>query len=181
MNRAKLKFRPQFKGEIEGWAVNYISRNVWKLGLEHEFDDLLQDAYFYFLKCTDRYSTVVEPKHFMSLFKTCLRNHFYELANQRTRRAEVHTEVEQQIELTDDIDELETRLLLDSAPTEITALLEALGINAGLEATKPQPHFRHANGTRETNNERLCRLVGVDPAEVDMVGKVLNWVHGERR
>ena len=76
MKKAKvISFVPRWPGPIEGHAVNTVKSFYPKLCAEHEFDDLMQEAYIVFLRCKQRYSgTVDNPSWFMSLFRNALRN-----------------------------------------------------------------------------------------------------------
>ena len=73
--KRKIKFTPRWEGAIKGHAVNTVKSFFPKLCADHEFDDLMQEAYIVFLKCSRRYrDTVDNPAWFMSLFRNSLRN-----------------------------------------------------------------------------------------------------------
>lgn len=74
--KRKIKFTPRWRGAIEGHAVNTVKSFFPKLCADHEFDDLMQEAYIVFMKCSERYKATVEmnPAWFMSLFRNSLRN-----------------------------------------------------------------------------------------------------------
>ena len=74
-------FVPQWSGPIQGHAINSIKKMYPALCAEHEFDDLLQEAYIVFMKCERKYKgTVDNAAWFMSLFRTALQNRLYTLA-----------------------------------------------------------------------------------------------------
>lgn len=77
-----LKFVPRWPGAIHGHAVNSVKSFYPNLCAEHEFDDLMQEAYYIFLKCKRKYfdrpnfkyAKVNSAPWFMSLFSRALRN-----------------------------------------------------------------------------------------------------------
>lgn len=75
---------PEFKGPLEGFVVNYITKHYWRVARTVPREDLMQEAYVVFLRCRAKYGGTVEPKHFMALFKTAWLNHFTDLANADT-------------------------------------------------------------------------------------------------
>ena len=78
--RTKLNYRPQFKGAIEGYLVNFLRRNYWKVEASMTCEDVMQEAFIVFLRVSRKYEDVTEAKHFMSLFKTAWSNQFTNLA-----------------------------------------------------------------------------------------------------
>ena len=72
-------YLPIWEGPIEGYSKNYVAKRLFKLEpLGYEFCDLVQEAYLVFLKCKRMYEPE-NAKHFMSLYKTALRNKFFDL------------------------------------------------------------------------------------------------------
>jgi len=74
------KFIPSFKGPIEGYVVNFLARNLWRISSTHEMEDALSEAYIMFMRCVAQYPMVTEAKHFMALFKTAWSNEFNDLS-----------------------------------------------------------------------------------------------------
>lgn len=74
--KRKIKFTPRWQGAIEGHAVNTVKSFFSKLCADHEFDDLMQEAYIVFMRCGLRYKNTVDmnPAWFMALFRNSLRN-----------------------------------------------------------------------------------------------------------
>lgn len=179
MDRPKLDFVPEWQGPIEGFAVNYMNRNLWRVEPEHDFDDLMQDAYLYFLICCQSYPNVSEAKHFMALFRVCLFNHMCYLSSTRSKRREYfaydidEAGVDKFAGRTKVQEECEIRLLMEEAPQAVQALLESL---EGMD--KPMK-FKKSKGIRETTNEFLCRIVGFNPAVTDMRTIFESWMKGE--
>lgn len=77
MNR--IKFTARWPGAIEGRAVNLVKRHFSRLCAEHEFDDLMQEAYLVFMRVKARYPQCDRPEWFMSLFQVSLTNHLLNL------------------------------------------------------------------------------------------------------
>lgn len=68
------------------WCESYAKRNEWRVLPEHGWDDLLQEYAFKFAYLRQRYPTVVEPAHFMSLLKVSCVNLTNNFAGRRRRR-----------------------------------------------------------------------------------------------
>lgn len=79
-----MHYTPEFKGPIEGWVVNHLRTNYWKVGRTMAREDVLQEAYLVFLRCKQKYPKMDTPQHFMSLFKTSWSRQFINFANADT-------------------------------------------------------------------------------------------------
>jgi hypothetical protein len=78
-----MSYQPEFKGPIEGWVVNHMTKNYWRVAKTMPREDLLQEAYVVFLRCKRNYANkgvVTTPQHFMALFKTAWTNEFTSLS-----------------------------------------------------------------------------------------------------
>ena len=190
-SRSTLKFEPEFDGPIAGWAVNYIKKNLWRFTPFLDFDDLYQEAYIKFQYVADKYPEVVEPKHFMSLFKISLINHFHSLSWKRTNtqqmllyESDTDGVYEEMIaSMVDPSSEADIifNVLVNEAPKEIQELLKVI-LN---ETIKKHFRKRHPKGTskggqfvltklsglykRETTNEFFCRLINCNSKDVNLV------------
>ena len=183
--RERLNFEPEFNGRIAGWTTNYIHKNFWKFCSDYEFEDLVQEAYIKFLQCRDRYVSVRESKHFMSLYQTSVKNHFSDLAKKiRTGRQCVVFESEIGDEYLVALSTLAGHLdndgprniLIRQAPEEVRRLISSM-LDGGAEAFRRHKTLRRAKdgeltkrkfSVRETTNEFLCRLLRCDPTEVNI-------------
>lgn len=76
----RIKFTPRWPGAIEGHAVNAVRKWFPALCAEHEFDDLLQEAWVVFHRCKERYPNIDNPKWFMAVFRTSLQNRLMNMA-----------------------------------------------------------------------------------------------------
>ena len=184
--RKQLSFVPEFKGKIEGYVVNYLKKNYWRVAAHHEYEDLLQEAYFKFLVVKDKYPEVVNPPHFMALFKTAWNNHFINLSKTQTKDITI---IESQLmgeislfELSDkkgrvNDHEGDVTILLKQAPEEIQLLFAALD-DTDLVKLLRQKSQKIRNGNRrarrETTNQALCRILGLNPEDVDIRNMLFN-------
>lgn len=101
----------------------------------------------------------------MRLFQVTYLNHLHDIAKRRLSCPE---------DAVDDLYELEQaagfelplaslQVLIEKAPSPIKAILTLLGTAKGRTRLKT-PYRWHRDGSRETSNERLCRLTGAyDP------------------
>lgn len=171
--RAKLIWSPEWDGIIKGAAINFIRENKWRCDPIHSRDDLEQDAYIIFLKICDRYPLVVEAKHFMSLFKSALRNWMHDHARYTKRKRVVHAETIKDVSelYLERIGEVTNNgylgALLAEAPDELKAALKILEEN-------PKSLWRNSLGPRENLNMRLRRVLGLEDGVFDFVGE-LQW------
>lgn len=85
--RPKIRhFVPHWTGPIEGYTVNVIRRYYSMLAAEHEFEDLLQEAYIKYLACVRAYQGKVNNgAWFMALYKRALNNHLQSLLLRHSR------------------------------------------------------------------------------------------------
>lgn len=90
--REHIVWTPVWGNEFEGYAANFYRANSWRCDPIHELRDLMQDAFLIFEKIRITYPRVIEPKHFMALFKRALANNTHDRAAYKRRKdaAEVH-------------------------------------------------------------------------------------------
>lgn len=183
MERKEIKFTPKWEGPIEGWATKYANKSVWRVRPEHDFDDLMQDAYIYFLTVKERYPRVVDPPHFMRLFQTCFINHINDLASRRTRRVDVAATscsapdadiLELAVAKYGNLDEVELELLIQDAPAEIQELIRTVQ-----NGDRKPPLRRKKNGLRETTRDYLQRMVPPAMAGLDVLAILAAWSEGK--
>lgn len=179
-------FEPTWAGIIEGWAVGYVSKNVWRTEPEYDFDDLMQECYLVFMLVDDYYPLVVEAPHFMALFKKCVFNRIHDLANRRSSRSEVSSSTSIYYE---DMDRT-TELSINQQPSNedhskvvewgifLTELPESVRrVVVALVDDRPPVYMRDMEGIRETRNQYLCRLSGLDP-QFDLSGIIVDALEG---
>lgn len=73
-----------WEGPIEGYVVNFLTKNHWKIARLMSRDEAMQEAWCIYARCLNKYCDVTEPQHFMALFKTAWSNHFTDMANEDT-------------------------------------------------------------------------------------------------
>lgn len=137
--------------------------------------------------------------HLMKLFKRSFLNHIHDLSrNKRVARVEVKADdvkpnrVGQSLARSMDREGSEgeplavfdvwgalgcnvdlgeyARMIVD-APVALRSLLQALIFGAGTRASQSEYRVR-TDGTRETTNARLCRLVGANPDSVELADEL---------
>lgn len=162
-----------------GWVFNTIQKNYWRVAGYYEFEDLIQDSFIVWRRVADRYPDV-ELKQRMALFKTSFNNHIHDLSKKRTAfvtrytsEADMNVTVDFLRDGTDGSQDPNVNLIIQQLPTKLRRMLERL-------YTEAPPHRRRLDGTRETTNERLCRLAKLDPKLRDVRGAIQNYLHGNR-
>lgn len=78
----------EWPGVFEKWSKNFVFKNYWRVSRLMDQEDALQECAVVFSECKKRYiegqeGRVDNAAWFMSLYQTCLRNHF----NLLSRRA----------------------------------------------------------------------------------------------
>jgi hypothetical protein len=157
---------------MRAWAVGYAKKNFWRVPEYLEFKDLLQFAEEAFYETRHRYPDAVEPAHVMSLFKLVYRSRIEDLARAATKQVDqaagdIVAEDWRHFAL-QDFDTSELQIFSQQAPKEVRALLALMCKDEGREALRADP-VRKDSGSRETLNERFCKLLGLDPSKVDVV------------
>lgn len=201
------QYKPEWEGPVEAWTVKTIKKNLWRVAPFLDFDDLYQNAFIIFMDCCERYSHVWKASHFMRLYMTCFRNHLNKESNKRTANAQhavsnsplfdsEHSSGTMDVLASERsfFDDAEMALLIDEAPREVKVLLN--GISDALkyardgacrETTISRQHRivsfftyrRNDRGQRETTNEYLCRIAGLDPSRYDLLHTLLTWLQGD--
>lgn len=129
---------PEFKGPIEGWVVNFLTKNLWRVSRTMDRDDCMQEAQLVFLRVKRTYPNVTDAPHFMALFKTSWTRRFDDLSCEDSdiRSSELHYEHQADdqdgdaraaVEFVGDVqNEGELRVMLRQAPREVTMVLNLL-------------------------------------------------------
>lgn len=171
--RVKLLWSPIWEGPIKNWAAKHIRENLWRCDSIHGFDDLMQDAYLWFVKVSDRYPRVVDPKHFMALYKTTLRNKLHDHARYMQRKRVLHEESDTDVSeaYADRVGELTNggflSALLARAPEEVKQALTLVTQNPAVLNSNPHRY------RRENLNMRVSRVLGLPNFRLDTELKTL--------
>ena len=161
------------KGAI-GWMTRYASKNYWRIAAHMDFEDLCQEGIECYYRVVRRYvdghynggkGTVTDRPHIMRMFQLRFRSRIEDLAKSRSQQVDfaVGDLFESTIQVPDlnatAISELSARLA--KAPLPVKNVLQLFLTPEGLaELQKP---YEIREGKRETFNQRLCRLTGLDP------------------
>lgn len=174
---------PEFKGPIEGYVVNYITKQHWRLARTHDRDDMMQEAHVVFLRCAAKYPIIDTPQHFMALFKTAWSNHVNDLSVKATAARALVSEnlfeaEDEEVWLRDHAGELDNdgqlAVMLRQAPREVLMVLN-LFLNAPQELLELATQAWVTSGRRRVDgNVMVGRLLGLDP-EQDPLGKVHDY------
>jgi hypothetical protein len=172
------------------WLWKTARQQYWRVASWIELDDLVSDGYLHYYRVLRKYPQVTDRPHIMRLFQITYINHIHNLAKQRTRQVDrsmadtlVMREGDEETRLADQsLSEDSLGPLwaaLVAAPQLLQELLKAMGrVDSG-------PVMRAAyrvkkDGTRETVNERLCRMVGVRPESVDLASMLRSYLFSLR-
>lgn len=178
-----MSYDAQWSGPFEGYVVNYLQKNHWKIARTVPHEDALQEAAVVFLRCRRRYK-VDEGAHFMALFKTAWHRRFLDLANKDTidRQATYYGADDlQRDQPGDDIvgevdNEGYLRALVRQAPREVQMVC-SLMLNAPQELLEVALAGWHAGGDlRSTSggSDVVNRLLGL-PEKVDTLQQVRDY------
>ncbi len=153
--RKRLSWSPQWEGLVKGYARSYINQHIWRCDPIHTTDDLLQEAYLIYIKICERYPRVNSQRHFVSLFKTALRNYIHDLSRQQRLRLEALEDTSEDVLVLCDncIGELTNEGELQVLCYQVPALKAAVQYLLG---SKLKPRVRH----NETPNMELQRVTG---------------------
>lgn len=173
--KQKKIWTPAWEGVIEGWTLKFSARNIWRLIPHHDIEDLRQDGYFIFRMCIAKYPKVTEPKHFLSLYRTCFTNHVHDLSKVRTgeskykeeeskrkyRQSDPNYTYTSSDEPSKEFQEIEFDLFIEASPKPLKELYEGL-------CNARYIFFGYLEdrqvGWRETSVGRLRRLFGSSEA-----------------
>lgn len=168
-------FKPTFEGPIEGYVVNSMRTNYFRVEATMTREDYMQEAHLVFLQVRKHYQgKVSEPKHFMALFKRAWSNRLADLSTIDTRERELfcadHSsydgEPERQYEAAGDLDnDGQLVTLIRQAPREVALVLNLFlsapqeMLELALQSWRGRDKRCKAGGS-----ERICRLLGLDPS-----------------
>ena len=147
----------------EKWLTSYAYKNLWRVtGLSYDLDDLIQDGQMCAAKIKQRYPKVTEPRHFMALLQITFCNHVTNLAKARSRYRNMRDILAVDAALPDAevCSDAALLTLCAEAPEQIGRAIRGL-VQADGKQLRARYRVR-SNGTRETVNERLCRLAGIE-------------------
>lgn len=173
-------YKPEWSGSIEGYVVNFVSKNLWRVAPTHDRDDAMQEAYVCFLRCASRYPMLDAPQHFMALFKTTWANEFNDLSVKATK-ARKSVPLSQLSRVDENGDEVEysregagctdndgaLAVMIAQAPKEVLMVMN-LFLNAPAELLEVAQAAWKSSGKNSPGGERWVEKVlglklGTDP------------------
>lgn len=176
------KYTPQWKGFIEGFVVNFLNKNCWRVAPHMEYQDCMQEAQYTFLRLKNKYGNLDRPQHFMALFRTTWTHEFDDLA---TLAAKYRLEISES-QMEDDYDSVVTTLhgdsdndgvlaiMIEQAPSEVKLVLQ-LFITAPVEVLDMfSAAWKKRGKHKEYGNNHLNEILGLEP-KTDIVGLVHNY------
>lgn len=154
------------------WMMAYSKRHYWRVAAWMDFDDLIQDGYYAWCEVCHRYpSAVNNPAHIMSLFKLCFADKITDLSRSRTKQQDdARSDLVEVFDGESVVmpDPSNFNLLLTKAPKLVKDVIDILTSDKNKEQFN-KPYEKQPSGRRETLNDRICTILGLDPKYVDAV------------
>lgn len=173
---------PTFEGEVEGWTMNYLTKQLWRVARTKDRDDCMQEAYCVFLRVADKYPDV-NARHFMALYQTSWIRVFDDFSTQDTLVREVELLSDGRAVLNepmgDTCNEGELLVKLREAPREVRMVLELLLrapqeiLDIALAGWFPNDK-RTPNGISAKSSARINALLGL-PADMNTLEQVREY------
>lgn len=163
----------------ERYIHKVARKEFWRVCSWYELDDLVQDGFMHYYRVANKYHRVRARPHIMRLFQITFWNHITDLANQRTGQVDCRAfdrpfgEAEYLDSPHNDPDFTN----LQDAPKLVRDVIALHASDGGLRSLTAQ-YRRRPGGTRETTNERLCRLLNLDPETIDVPEFVRQYLSG---
>lgn len=171
-------YEPDWKGPIEGYVVNFMIKNEWRVANTMDRSDIMQEAYCVFLRVSRKYK-VSKPAHFMALFKSTWANHFTDLSIDDTKSRIIVTDVDEEAG-TMTVGEVENdgylATLIRQAPQEVLMVLNLM-LRAPQElVTEVLSSWNGNTDARSKSNgsRRVNELLGL-PLDQDSLGAVREY------
>lgn len=144
------------------WMFKTARRNYWRVAAWYDLDDLIQEGYLQYWRIRRRYPDVREPKHIMRLFQISFINRIHDIAKARTACLETLADDLGIPDVWSVIGGVEEPMVetLHGAPDHVLVVIRAYELG---DPRLRQVYRRRSGRQRETLNERLCRIAGVNP------------------
>jgi hypothetical protein len=180
------QYNPVWAGPVEGYTVNFLKKNFWRVQAHMEYQDAVQEAQLLFIHLKRKYGCLDTPQHFMALYKVSLTNEFHELANRNSKwKQEVS---DSQIVDVEDFNYVDTMMnvagdadnegmlhvMIQQAPEEVKQVLR-LFVETPIEVLEQFARALKKKGRKmEFGNRHLCHLLKIKRG-TDLVGKVRQY------
>ena len=185
MIRKKIYY-PQYDGPVQGYVMNFLRSNYWRVAATMEFEDCTQEAYSVFLVVASKYGPTDTPQHFMSLFKISWINHFNDLSTKDSKIRKMLTAGYETAEdgqrfdslLDNMIGEVDTSghlyQMIMKAPDDIRVVLAFIVNGPDYLVEIVCDAWSGSTRKRKKGNELLCRLLGFSKA-TDVFGALVKY------
>ncbi len=171
-------FIPKWEGPVQGYTVNYLRKNYWRIVGVIEEEDMMQEAKCIFYMVKRRYSYIDNGGWFMALYKTALTNLINDLSCERMDRLSntMDTNLEIALNFRRVVEENQGYLvcLIEQAPEEVRAVLNLLS-SAPKELLDDIASAWKAQGKRKIEGSKhLSKLLGYD-SDIDLIKLVRDY------
>lgn len=179
------RYLPRFEGPVQGYVLNFLRANYWRVKGSMEFQDCTQEAYELFLRLERKWPVLDSPKHFMALFKTSWVRHFHDLSNDDTDlrsmllASQLGGSFDDDNQYQDLINSIpgeldcdgELKRLLDQSPPDVRSALAFFLVAPQEVVDAAFAAWRGAKRKKEGGNKMLCQLLGL-PEGHDIIGRI---------
>lgn len=177
------------RGRIRVWKSQVIpylkeasKRVIWRIeGLGYSEEDFMQEAFFVYERCLEKYGSVLDDKGRLSpIFKTCINNFIVDLSNDSSKKNSFIDKTELIEELSEDRftvydNDGYLNLIIKEAPKEVLDVL-FLVFSTPIELLEEVSYFvnkKHSKGFK--SNKFLCKMLGYDPFKYNLVKITKNY------
>jgi len=181
-----------FEGPIEGYVVNFLQKNYWRVKNYFDYEDALQEARYTFtllLRRMEKNGSIIEnAKHLMSLFKSAWTRHFHTLSKRDTKRIDFaisnYTKEDHDDWLIDSINLASSsqnlgflEITIEQAPSEVRQVLNLL-LSAPKEVLSMAVESWGTKNKRNSRitNEFLCHMLGYNHKEIDLIKNTQSYL-----
>lgn len=172
--RVRLKYTPRYDGPIEGFVVNFIRKNIWRVPSYLTEEDLMQESHLLFWKLKTLYTQVDNPKWFMTLYKTAFSNRINDLSNRKSKSVDecLESDMGEDVEIAErhsgGSNEGYFHVLLDQVPQDVRTALNFLD-------SCHERVYEQLKGDVNLSNSLLCSWMGLDPKKVNIFAKTKSY------
>jgi hypothetical protein len=172
--RERIVWTPVWTEEYTKWTRGFVRSNRWRCDPLYDKDDLEQEAFFVFAHVAATYPRIIDPGHFLALFKRAMINKMHDRScryNRRKGTVEAPISVDIYETFSGRIGEVTNSgyvaALYSEAPEELKLVMNILAEGS---FDPPAKNRREAEQS-PTISARLCRALGV-PAGSDPIAEI---------
>ena len=172
--RERIVWSPVWTDEYTKWSRSFVKSNRWRCDPMYDTDDLVQEAYFVFDYVAATYPRIIDPGHFMALFKRAMINKMHDRScryNRRKGTVEAPISVDIYETFSGRIGEVTNSgyvaALYAEAPEELKLVMNILAEGSFDPPTKKN----RETPVSQTITTRLCRALGV-PEGTDPIAEI---------